>query len=112
MFLIQLQPLRVNDPGGHIAIPSVTRRTEAVTMCLGYIYGKTLAVPYSPPGAIPKTQRFLTVWFVLWCGGMRFGEVLNEPNRAVLPSNTNSVPTAQHVFKLRQSASHHTVRMR
>ena len=37
MFIIQPQPLRVNGPGGHIAIPSVTRRTEAVTMCLGYI---------------------------------------------------------------------------
>ena len=81
-------------------------------MCLEYIYGKILAVLYSPPGAIPKTQRFLTVWFVLRCGGMRFGEVSNEPNRAVLPSNTNSVPTAPYISKLRESASHHAVGIR
>ena len=85
MFLIQLQPLRVNDPGGHIAIPSVTRRTEAVTMCLGYIIGKVLAVLYSPPGAIPNTEVShggvcLTVrWDAVRCGFER-----TEPRRITL----------------------------
>ena len=64
-----------------------------------YIRGKHRRNYIAPQEAIPKTRRFLTVWFILRFDGLLFIEVFNNPNNTELPSNRTSVPYASLISK-------------